>query len=115
MGLPESNARLVGIAGGGSAEDYDVPAGADAEKWAGDADAYLVEKVLSQPGRSADGTGARDVLRQDYLVIEHSLSAIPEIGDSLSFVQDGVEHTREVRQIERHKIAGTARFYLTDE
>lgn len=109
MSLPASNARLLKIQGGGFSEDYDQAAGADADRWSGSAGVYLVDRVLV-----ATAPEGRDELRQTYLVVATDPGTRALVGDSLVLEQDGVEQTREVRQVEDHRIAGTVRLYLFD-
>jgi hypothetical protein len=116
MLLPQSNAILTQIAGGGLSEDDGgaTPAGADTAKWTGTASAYVHEEVLA-----VAGPAGLNEARQTYIVIPGNfapdVTILPE--DTITFTYDGTSRTRIVRQIERHTLPGhlkTVRCHFRD-
>lgn len=103
--IAQANAQLVAIAGGGTSEDYDTAAGADTAKWAGRAPAYLVDRVRT----SVEG-GRLDVVKETFVVVSPGLPI--ETGDTLTLRQGADTITRVVRDVEEHRVAGTARLQL---
>ncbi len=109
VNLPEVNATLTDVSGGGSSEDYDQATGADTSSWSGTLGAYLVEKVITR----ADGDGLNH-FKQTYLIVPYG-SVPVAIDDTVSYIgPNGVATARDVRQIEPHPVAGTTRLYLRD-
>lgn len=103
--LPKTNARLLIITGGGTSEDFGSTEGADTEKWRGNQGAYITERVLVEVGG-----GGLDEAKQTVLIIDSGHTVAQ--GDTVTYTYDGAEHTRRVRDIERHKLVGTTRLHL---
>jgi hypothetical protein len=68
-----------------------------------------VERVLAETGR-----GQLDELKQTYVVLAPLLARLVEPGDTLTLDRRGVIESRDVKQVELHEVAGTARVYLED-
>lgn len=119
MILPVRNATILKIAGGGTSEDYDEPAGADTAKWEGRRDAQLLEQALSDvepgPGRpGGSGSGAAlDELVRTRLIFDAALATVVP-GDSVTFRHRGVVATREVLTVVTPEPLGTVHVTLVD-
>lgn len=107
MTLPQTNAQLLAVAGAGgagNAEAYDGPAAAGAQKWAGQADAYLRER--RDRLRQARGED-RAMIRELILDTED-----PDIdwrsGDVVTYRRDGDDQdtTVAVKTVERRELDG---------
>lgn len=115
--LPQRNATVTLVASGGTSEDYDVAAGADAAEWTGEADAWLHDKVELM----SNGTGGRDLVRRTYLVVPGQLGRRIDSGDNVTFTPDNeAERTAEVRDVEgpmelNGAPVSTARLWLAPE
>ena len=100
MTLPQTNAILTGVTGGGSSEDWDTPAGAGDNEWTGSAKVYYQEKREWVTGQQAD-----DVLSR-ILYVETSLRDWTR-GEIVTFrVGSGPEQTGKIRMIERRELPG---------
>jgi hypothetical protein len=99
--LPQTNARLTKVAGGGTSEDYDVPEGADDAKWEGDADAYYQEKR-----ERVSAGGDTDLVLRRALIVETDLGIDFEEGDTVAFTLSVGDRTGKVQVIERRELAG---------
>lgn len=113
--LPQTNARLTLIAGGGFTEDYDDADAADTAKWQGDADAYFSERVLNTVG------DADTIVKRSYLIIPSDLlpALSVEVEDTLTFVFADTTLTRKVAEIVDARLVGvpgggSTRLYLKD-
>lgn len=94
LDLPQRNAILTAIAGGGTTEDYDSPAGADDPKWEGEADAWVHDSARA----GSDLGGGFNLVKTTWVVIPGELAPFVAMGDSVSLERDGVASTREVRE-----------------
>lgn len=110
--LPHSNATLTKVAGGGTSEDYDAPAGADTQKWAGRVGVYVqerTERVTVQAGS--------DVIVGRVAVVPAGLPVTFEQGDTLTLDFRGATVTETVRAIATRAmpgVLGTTRLVLED-
>jgi hypothetical protein len=114
--LPQANAQLTSIAGGGLSEDDggSYVAGADTPKWTGLVDAYVHEEVLATAG--ADGL---DDAKLTYIVIPGGLPVSEPIipADTVSFTYAGQSVTRIVQRVATHSLPShlkTTRIFLRD-
>lgn len=99
MSLPQANAVLTGVSGGGYAEDYDRPAGADTAKWSGSAEAYYQEKR-----ERVNANGDTSLILRRSLIVANDITTFAE-GDTLAFTFDGTSRTGKVQVIERREYA----------
>lgn len=112
MSLPQSNATLTRVAGGGTSEDFDVPAGADADKWAGKMGVYVQERT-----ERLTHDRASDVIVERVVVVPASLPVEFAQGDTLTLDRDGEVVTEDVRAVARRElpgVPGTVRLVLED-
>lgn len=101
MILPQTNARLVAVARGGSSEDYDAPEGADGAVWNGDADAYF--------GRRRATLTEGNALNQtqvSYVIVPGDLGFDFKTGDTLTLKREDVQWNVEVREFNDREIDG---------
>ena len=105
--VPLVNATLTQIAGGGSSEDYDSPAGADTARWSGTADAYVDEHMESQvTGQSLD---AIDVTR---LVVPLTPGSQAQRGDTVTYTYGGQTVSRTVQHMWQYWLFGTVAYFF---
>jgi hypothetical protein len=97
MTLPQTNATLTRVTGGGGSEDWDQSAGAGAELWAGSSPAYF-RSVRERTFGSTD-----DVLIRRTLIVETGLRTWAE-GETVTFKVGGIEKTGKVQAIEEHAL-----------
>lgn len=110
MFLPYHNARLTRVAGGGASENYDQAVGTDSDRWAGDAEAQILERVLEQVN------GERlDQVKQTTLVIPSNLGIEVATGDTVTYVVGGTSVSRDVRDVASHPEVGIVRLQLENE
>lgn len=98
----QRNARLIAVHAAGDGESYDGPAAAGAEKWTGQADAYVMEKRRWQQG--AEGS---DVLLDRLLLVDVGAPDVEyTVGDVVTFERLGVpgEETATVAIVQRPMI-----------
>lgn len=95
LDLPQANATLTAVKGGGFSEDYDTAAGADTTKWQGEADAWVHDTMAL----ASDLAGGRNLTTATYVVLPGGLAPKITAGDTLHLERDGVVSTREVREI----------------
>lgn len=107
--LPLVNATLERIAGGGTSEDYDTPAGTDAERWAGEEDAYLREELLTVTIGER-----RDEVQATRVTVPLSPGELATRGDSITYTYADEQVTRTLRSIEVFRIYGTVRLTFWD-
>lgn len=113
--LPQSNARLTKIESSGTRKDWELPAGAGAEKWAGDVDAYYTEKR-----ERVTAGGDSDVIVRRMLIVETRHVEALDNDDLITFTYAGAEQISSVQLIERRDLADmpadlrTARLTLAD-
>jgi hypothetical protein len=95
--LPQRNATLVGIGGGGTSEDYDSPAGADTPTWEGEADAWVHDSTR----QASDLSGGLNLVKTTYVVLPGELSRYLSNGDTITFEHESGElSSRDVREID---------------
>lgn len=99
--LAQHNAHLTRIAGGGTSEDYDQPAGSDTARWTGSEEAHVTELVVEQ----VDGTGLNQV-KETRVLIPSTVQVVPDTGDTVTYSVNGTETSREVQQVEDHSSLG---------
>jgi hypothetical protein len=103
--LPQANARLRRIAGGGTSEDYRDTAGADATKWEGDVAAYYREARR----RRTTPTGEDLIVERQIIVETRMLPAELHERDTLEFIVEGIgPSSGEIADIERRTFAAAA-------
>lgn len=116
MRLPQANATLTAVSGGGLSEDDggSYTGSADSAKWTGSADAYVSEEVLTD----VDATGLNEAKRT-FIVIPGDLQPTfvlrPE--DTVTYTYAGASHTREIEDFAARLLAGhlpTVRCILRD-
>lgn len=83
--LPQKNAKLLSIAGGGLSEDYNRAAGAPAPKWQGSVGAYVKSRIVSNFNASGrlDRIEAIDIIIPGDLIPAVTLAA----GDTVTYTQ----------------------------
>lgn len=101
--LPQANATLLSINGGGASEDYDAVEGADAVKWQGSADAYVKETITGR----IEG-GVLNKVKDTRLVIPGDLEPPVKLatGNTVTYVYDGVTITRRIFDWDASLLAG---------
>lgn len=100
MILPQRNAQLLSVARGGTSEDFDAPAGADASVWAGRRDVYF--------GRRRATLTEGNALNQtqiSYVIVPGDLGVQFKTGDTLTLKQGADIWTEEVREFNDREIA----------
>jgi hypothetical protein len=107
VSLPQANATLTRVAGGGYAEDYDRAAGADSEKWAGSAEAYYQERR-----ERVAAAGETTLILRRSLIVANDVASFSE-GDVVSFTFDGSSRTGNVQVIERREYAPAGELQTT--
>lgn len=87
MAPPQSNATVTRVAGAGTEDDWDEPAAAGGEKWAGSIRAYYREAT----DRSSSAGGGVDVnLRRELIVETADLELLGlDTDDTIEFTVDG--------------------------
>lgn len=100
MSLPQSNATLTKVARGGTSEDYDAPAGADAAAWEGVTACYIGE-------RRATMTEGQVLNREriEYAIVPGTIEV--RTGDTITFTRDGgTPESRDVRAVKAPALRG---------
>lgn len=111
---PQTNAAVTRVAGSGSADDWDRPAAAGGQKWAGVIRAYYREATDRRAGE-----GAVDVAVARELIVD--TAALDELGldtdDVITFRVDGAgaETTGVARAIRRSQLEGVPRDVATSK
>ena len=107
--MPEqANATVLGVAGAGTADDWDRPAAAGASKWSGEARALYREAADRVRDANAD-----DVYTKRELILDVADVDAMELDtdDVITFRLDGQvdEQTGTARTIPRPRLAGVPR------
>lgn len=101
---PQTNATVLRVAGAGRADDWDVPAAAGADKWAGQARAYLREATDRVV---ADGA-VNVALRRELVLDTADVDVMGlDTDDTIEFRRDGGElELGKARAIRAARLAG---------
>lgn len=108
--VPATNATLTSVAGGGTTEDYDQPAGTDTTRWTGSTGIYVVEELLTQ---LRDGSSV-DELNHTRLYLPLDVGGVVQRGDTLTYDRGGTQ-TRIARTVAVHDFVGLAVVTLEDQ
>lgn len=98
--LPQTNATLTQLAGGGGSEDFDQVAGVDPARWSGSVDAYYQERRDRVYGDNITSV----VLRRSLIVANSALPLDVEEGDTVTFRFRGQLRSGRVQLIERRDL-----------
>lgn len=103
MSLPQVNARLKSIEGGGFTEDYDAPATVGTLKWEGDTGVYVTESVMQ-----STASGRLDRFKRTTVIIPGNLRPVVDLqsGDMLTYDYAGTEFKRKVVDYQAHMLPG---------
>lgn len=107
MRPPLVNATLTAIKGGGAAEDYDTAAGADTNRWAGSADAYVDEQMLENVGPNG-----LDQVAATRLVVPFAQGELVQRGDTVVYTYDGQSFARTAKNLQQFKLFGTVSVWM---
>lgn len=111
MFLASHNARLSAVSSSGGSEDYDLTSSATlVGKWAGDAEALIVEHVV------AVQNGERlDQVKQTHMEIPANLGVDVAPDDLVTFTdREGRVGTRRVQQVQTPQLVGVIRLFFWD-
>jgi len=108
--IPFANVRLQKVEGSGTSEDYGQAEGLDAARWTGDADAYLGERLVTE---IENGELNQVGLRR--LTFAANLNTGVQLGDHVTYEQDGILRRRQVREIEELDVVGLIRVQVSRE
>jgi hypothetical protein len=106
MSLPQSNALLTEVTGGGGSEDWSTTAGAGTVLWSGSTPAYFTES------RERTFGGSDDVLIRRTLIVETDLRDWTE-GETVTFTCRGSEYEGKVQAIEARSLPGVGSLATT--
>lgn len=116
--IPYRNATLTSIAGGGTIEDFDTPAGSDTPRWQGSLGIYVADEVseerVARSVRQASGGRVVDELVSTRLEIPYDIGRLAQRGDTMTYSFEGSTHQRAVRDIIRSEAVGRVRVLLVD-
>jgi hypothetical protein len=104
--IPQSNALLTEVAGGGSSEDWNTGAGAGTVLWSGSTPAYFTES------RERSFGPTDDVLIRRSLIVETDLRTWSE-GEEATFTHRGTEYVGKVQLIEARSLPGVGSLATT--
>lgn len=99
MTLPQSNATLTKVTGGGGTEDWKTAAADGPAVWTGSYPAYFMEKR-----ERVFGEGGADLLKRRVLIVETTLRDWTD-GEIVHFTFNGQEQTAKVQMIEARSLA----------
>jgi hypothetical protein len=107
--LPQSNATVTLIAGGGFSEDYGVPDGADVERWRGARRCYVDESLVT----TVVGEDVNEVTRTRLILAPEPGRQVKR-GDKVTYRYNGEVSTRKVRDVAMHSVSGEVTLALED-
>lgn len=93
--LPQTNARVTAITGGGAPRQYGAAATPGGAKWSGDEPAYYMDKVHST---IAVDSGALVRVIDSTLIVPPDLATI-RAGDHVTYKLGTASYTREIADI----------------
>lgn len=105
--LPQDNATLLSVQRGGTVANFDEPAGAGSQAWAGTVRIYITDEdvaINNGAGRSYTVVTSRVIMVDEDALNEGE--ALFKAGDKLTWEQDGVgERTGVIETISRKRTA----------
>jgi hypothetical protein len=103
-----SNGVLTKITGPGTSEDFDVPAGVGAQRWAGAVDITIRRDPIVEVRNGQ----TLDVVRTTRIEIPYDVGRLIEQGDTLTYLYEEREWARAVDDITRVPLTGRVRVEL---
>ena len=113
--IPYRNATLTGIAGGGTLEDFDAPAGADTPRWQGSVGIYVADELSEdRTARNDQRASSVSEIVATRLEIPYDIGRLVQRGDTVTYLFENATHQRAARDIIRSEAVGRVRVLLAD-